>query len=85
MVATKTTFGNNKSFSSCPIWLYGEKGKQTKCGAFILETESQVRQIVCLAIRGKTQKDVIRQLIITNGTLRLRLTKTNKTFKTYED
>ena len=54
MVAAKTTFGNNKSFSSCPIWLYGEKGKQTKCGAFILETESQVRQIVCLVIRGKT-------------------------------
>ena len=85
MVATKTTFGNNKSFSSCPIWLYGERGKQAKCGAFILETELQVRQIVCLAIRGKTQKSVIRQLIIMNGTLRLKLTKTNKTFKTYKD
>ena len=85
MVAAKTTFGNNKSFSSCPNRLYGERGKQAKCGAFILETESQVRQIVCLAIHGKTQKGVIRQLIITNGTLRLRLTKTNKTFKTYED
>ena len=85
MAAAKTTFGNNKSFSSCPIWLYGERGKQAKCGVFILETKLQVRQIVCLAIHGKTQKDVIRQLIIMNGTLRLRLTKTNKTFKTYED
>ena len=78
-------FSEKKRLTSCPNRLYGERGKQTKCGAFILETESQVRQIVCLAIRGKTQKSVIRQLIITNGTLRLKLTKTNKTFKTYKD
>ena len=78
-------FFRKKRLTSCPNRLYGEKGRQTKCGAFILETESQVRQIVCLAIRGKTQKSVIRQLIIMNGTLRLKLTKTNKTFKTYKD
>ena len=74
-------FSEKKRLTSCPNRLYGEKGKQTKCGAFISRTKSQVRQIVCLAIRGKTQKGVIRQLIITNGTLRLKLTKINKRAK----